>query len=160
MTFRIIAFCCLMLIAALSAPGLHAAECVRFSSPEVRAKEVMENGRYELVFDGMVVAVTRTGDVGYRATFDVDRVWKGAVPKRFDLYVWELSPEVPRFEAGHLYLALARKLLTGPERDGAGVPSADGVAFTPVACSEPSLDLDLARYLGAGLPPKRLGREP
>jgi hypothetical protein len=117
------------------------------------AKQVMENKLYELVFTGNVVAVTRTADFGYRATFDVDRVWKGVVTKQFDLYVWELSPEQPRFEVGHRYLALAKTLVTSQQRDGAGVPSSVAVAFTPVNCSD-ALDPDVVRYLGAGLPPK------
>jgi hypothetical protein len=143
-----------ILVACLSAPRPAAAECVRLAAKEM-ARLVMEDKRYEVVFAGRVVAVTRTADEGYRATFEVDRVWKGEVTKRFDLYVWELSSELPRFEAGKHYLALARKLLTSRERDGAGIPSSDMVAFTPVQCSDPpSLDPDLVRHLGAGLPPK------
>ena len=80
------------------------------------AKQVMEEKRYEVVFAGTVVAVTRTAELGYRATFEVDRVWKGTVMKRFDLYVWELSPERPRFEVGKHYLALARTLVSSRER--------------------------------------------
>jgi hypothetical protein len=82
-------------------------------------------------------------------------MWKGAVTKRFDLYVWELNPEIPRFEVGQHYLALGMRLVTSRERAGAGIPSSDAVAFTPIQCSDPpSLDPDLARHLGAGLPPK------
>ena len=122
------------------------------------AKRVMEDKAYEVVFTGTVVAVTRTAELGYRATFDVGRVWKGAVTNRFDLYVWELNPEMPRFEVGQHYLALARRLLTAREREGAGISSLSSgtVAFTPVQCSDPpSLDPDLVRYLGAGAPPKK-----
>lgn len=118
-------------------------------------KLVMEDKRYEVVFAGKVVAVTRTAKFGYRATFDVDRVWKGAVTKRFDLYIWELNPELPRFELGQQYLALAGRLVTSREREGAGIPASNTVAFTPVQCSDPpSLDPDLGRHLGAGSPPK------
>ncbi len=63
------------------------------------ANEVMESSLYERVFSATVKAVTRTGEVGYRATFDVDRVWKGVAAPESDLYVWELGPETPRFEA-------------------------------------------------------------
>jgi hypothetical protein len=117
------------------------------------AKQVMEDKLYELVFTGNVVAVTRTADLGYRATFDVDRVWKGVVTKQSDLYVWELSAEHPDFRVGHHYLALAQTLVSARARDSAGVPSSVAVAFTPVNCSD-ALDPDVVRYLGAGLPPK------
>jgi hypothetical protein len=143
-----------MLVAWLSAPYSAAAECVKLPAKDM-AKRVMEDKAYEVVFTGTVVAVTRTAELGYRATFEVERVWKGTVTKRFDLYVWELSPEIPRFEMGQHYLALARRLVASREREGAGMPSSDAVAFTPVQCSDPpSLDPDFVRHLGTGLPPK------
>jgi hypothetical protein len=109
MALRSIGVSCVLAVAWLSTSQVARAECVRVSAKEM-AKRVMEEQHYELVFSGTVVAVTRTAELGYRATFDVDRVWKGSVTKRFDLYVWELTPEVPRFETGHQYIALARKL--------------------------------------------------
>lgn len=154
MTFRPTICSCVILVAWLCAPFSAAAECVRLPAKDM-AKLVVEDKRYELVFAGKVVAVTRTAEFGYRAAFEVDRVWKGAVTKSFDLYVWELNPELPRFAVGQHYLALARRLLTPREREGAGIPAPNTVAFTPVQCSDqPSLDPDLARQLGAGSPPK------
>jgi hypothetical protein len=112
----------------------------------------MQEEVFELVFSGTVVDVTRTGDVGYRATFDVDRVWKGVVPRRIDLYVWELAPEVPRFEAGHHYVALAGRLVDPRARQAAGLGVSHTIAFTPVQCSD-ALAPDLIRELGVGQPP-------
>jgi hypothetical protein len=66
----------------------------------------MQESVFELVFSGTVAEVTRTSEVGYRATFDVDRVWKGPVSRRIDLYLWELPPEGPRFEAPDIAAAL------------------------------------------------------
>jgi hypothetical protein len=57
------------------------------------AQQVMAERAYEVVFRGTVVEITRASGAGYRATFDVDRVWKGAVSRRFDLYVWEIPTE-------------------------------------------------------------------
>jgi hypothetical protein len=126
------------------------AECVRTT-----ARQVMESKHYEVVFSGTVVAITRTADFGYRATFDVDRVWKGTVAKRSDLHVWEMAAETPRFVVGQKYLALARKLVAPEERNGVGLKGTDIVAFTPVQCSDPdSLAPDIIRDLGRGYPPK------
>jgi len=159
MTFRPGVCSCVMLVAWLSAPVAAAAECVRLPAKDM-AKRVMEDKAYEVVFTGTVVGVIRTSESGYRATFAVERVWKGTVTKRFDLYVWELNTEIPRFEVGQHYLALATRLVASREREGAGVPGSDAVAFTPVHCSDAlSLDPDLVRYLGAGLAPKE-GDEP
>ena len=153
MALRSIGISCMLAVAWLSTSQVARAECVRVSGKEM-AKRVMEEQHYELVFSGTVVAVTRTAELGYRATFDVDRVWKGSVTKRFDLYVWELAPEVPRFETGHQYIALARKLVAPQERKGAGLDKTDLIAFTPVQCSDPdSLAPDIARELGPGRAP-------
>jgi hypothetical protein len=158
MTVRSIGIPSAMLVAFLLTSPAARAECVRISAKEM-AKLVMEETRYELVFSGTVVAVTRTADAGYRATVEVDRVWKGSVTKRFDLYVGELAAEIPRFEIGHHYLALARKVVTAQERKSVGLDQDDVVAFTPVACSDPlSLPPDLARELGRGrVPPASAG---
>src|SRR4030095_12875223 len=79
-----------LLAAVLSWVPATGSECVKLSP-----KTVVEEPSKELIFRGKGVAVTRTADLGYRATFDVERVWKGPVGKRFDLYVWELAAEVP-----------------------------------------------------------------
>ena len=154
MSFRRVACSGLTVLALLSAPLFARAECVRLPA-KVMAMRVLEDKHFEVVFSGKVVAVTRVAEAGYRATFAVDRVWKGTVTTRFDLYVWELSSELPRFEVGQQHLALARRLMTSRELDGVGLQHTDAVAFTPVQCSDsPSLDPDLIRHLGAGLPPK------
>jgi len=141
-----------MVVASVLTSPSASAECVMVPAKQM-AKQVMEEKRYELVFSGIVVAVTRTADLGYRATFDVDGVWKGTVTKQFDLYVWESAAEIPKFETGRHYLALARKLVTPQERKGAGLDN-DTVAFTPVQCSDPlSLAPDLIRKLGPGRAP-------
>ena len=139
---------CAVAVAGILAPRLANAECFTLT-----AQYVMQNSFAELVFSGTVVEITRMGDVGYRATFDVDRVWKGSVSRRMDLYVWELSPEIPRFEAGHHYIAVAHKLTDSRTRAGVGLDQSDVVAFTPVQCSD-SLSPDIARELGPGRPPK------
>src|SRR4029453_11252833 len=79
-----------LLAAVLSWVPATGSECVKLSP-----KTVVEEPSNELIFSGKVVAATRTAHLGYRATFDVERVWKGPVGKRFDLYVWELAAEVP-----------------------------------------------------------------
>jgi len=116
------------------------------------AKYVMEQKAVEVVFSGTVVSVTRTSPYGYRATFDVDRVWKGSVPKRFDLYVWELAAEVPGFVLGQHSVVLAQRL-TYTTREGVGIEKSDADAFGPAQCSM-ALDANIVRDLGPGESPK------
>lgn len=62
------------------------------------------------------VSVRPVGDVtpsrfaapaAYRATFEVERVWRGSVTRHFDLYVWEHATETPRFELDDEYVVFA-----------------------------------------------------
>jgi hypothetical protein len=133
----------LLFLAAVSAH----AECVRVSP-----KIAVEGPGSELVFSGKVVQITRTAELGYRATFDVDRVWLGSVSKRFDIYVWELAPEAPRFEMAGTYVAIARRVdeSTGEK---VGLGGTNVVAFTPVQCSAGHSVSEFIRELGSGRPP-------
>ena len=148
MNRRLTAVRCAFVAALIVPPRPAHAECFLLT-----ANYVMQQSVFELVFSGTVVEVARTGDLAYRARFDVDRVWKGSVARRIDLYVWELSAEHPRFEAGHHYVALAQKLTDSRTRQGVGLAQSDMEAFTPVQCSD-SLAPDIARELGAGRSPK------
>jgi hypothetical protein len=148
MIFRRLVIVLSVVAASLATGPLARAECFLLT-----AKYVMEQSISELVFSGTVVEVTRTAELGYRATFEVDRIWKGAVSKRFDLYVWELAPETPRFEVGRHYVALAIRLTDSVSRQRAGVIGTETVAYSPVFCSN-SLSPDIVRELGIGEPPK------
>ena len=152
MTFRAIAIRFAFVAASLLAASLARAECVTGGQRWLREKLV------ELVFSGTVVEINRTAELGYRATFDVDRVWKGTAARRFDLYVWELAPEVDRVEVGHRYLVAAKRLVSPRERQGVGLGGTDRVAFTQIQCGAPAYkDADqsgIVRDLGAGELPK------
>ena len=105
MTFRSISVSSVIVVTSLLAVPSACAECVMVS-----AKAMLEGPSTELAFTGRVVEITRTADhLGYRATFEVDRVWRGSLTKRFDLYVWEMEPEKPRFEVDHQYVAFEPK---------------------------------------------------
>lgn len=147
MKVRLVTLRCAIVVATVTVPRPAHAECFTLT-----ATFVMQESVAELVFSGTVAEVARTSEVGYRATFDVDRVWKGSVPRRIDLYVWELSSERPRFEAGHHYVALAQKLIDSRTRQGVGLGQSDLVAYTPVQCSA-ALAPDIVARLGAGRPP-------
>ena len=134
-------------VATLLATSPAHAECFVLT-----AKFVMEEKSIEMVFSGTVVSVTRTAPNGYRATFDVDRVWKGSVPKRFDLYVWDLAAEVPGFVLGQHSVLLAERL-TYTTREGVGIEKSQAVAFGPAQCSM-ALDENIVRDLGPGESPK------
>jgi len=131
------------------APASTYAECILTT-----ADMLLKRPSSEVVFRGTVVEVTRTADFGYRATFAVDRVWKGSVTKRFDLWVYELAPEIPRFEVGSRYVAAAHRLTNPTHRLGAGLNDS-AVVFTPAFCSDSfSLAKDVESQLGPGYPPQ------
>ena len=134
----------LALLACL--PNHARAECIAMNADRAMT--------HELVFSGTVIEIVRTAGFGYRATFEVDRVWKGQVTKLFPLYVWELSPERPRWDAAQRYLAVAERVTDAELRLGAGITDPKMVAFTPVECSDPpSLAKDLRQQLGPGYAP-------
>jgi hypothetical protein len=86
---------------------------------------------------------------------EVDRVWKGAVPARFDLHVWWRAPEIDRFEVGKTYVVLAHRLVEPRVHAGVGLESSNTVAFTPTTCSDQaSLVRTIRSDLGRGRPPK------
>jgi hypothetical protein len=140
-----------LFLASVLAPLTASAEC---GGPSVAF--AMTDKSVELVFSGRVVEITQTAELGYRYTFDVYRVWKGSVPKRFALHVWELAPEMPRYEKNGLYVGLAKRLTDRLWRKGAGLPDDDTVAFTSIICGG-ALATDFERQLleawGPGYPP-------
>jgi len=135
-----------MIVAWLLGAPFARAECFI-----VTAQHVMTEKAYELVFHGTVVEILRASDNRYRATFDVDRVWKGSVAKRFDLYIWEPPAETPRFEVGSQYVALAQRLIAPRARRDVGLGDMDTLAYTPLLCSDRMLQApDFIRDLGTG----------
>jgi hypothetical protein len=141
--------CAMVVLSILTAPSARA-ECINGGEWWLREKSV------ELVFSGTVSEISRTGELGYRATFDVDRVWKGNASPRFNLYVWELAPEMSQVEAGHRYLVGARRLIDARGRQEVGLVGSDTVAFTETACGavayKDAADSGVIKSLGAGRP--------
>ena len=80
----------IVIASLLMAPSAHA-ECFTLT-----ARFVMQEKVVELVFGDTVMNVVRTAGAEYRATFDVDRVWKGSVSRCFDLYVFRERSSAPR----------------------------------------------------------------
>ena len=134
---------------------------IRAASPATPAVEcfvqtgsyVMKEPLIELVFSGRVVEKT-TGDGTYRATFEVDRVWKGPVPKRLDLHVWQAqSPEMPSYEKGGHYVVLAKRLSDPRVRKAVGLGNSDDAPLTAMHCGD-VLSPTIREELGAGSVPK------
>lgn len=140
----------IFLVARLTNPSLSAKECVALSAPDVLASR-----NNELVFSGRVIEYSVTADAAYRATFDVDRVWKGSVSKRIDIYVWQLqSAEMPRYEKDGEYVVLARRLTDPRVRKAVGLGDSNVAAFTAPSCAD-ALSPKIREELGLGSPPKR-----
>jgi hypothetical protein len=130
------------LVVGLSAATVHA-DCVILS-----AEHVMSEPSIELVFAGRVVDIVHVADAVSRATFDVDGVWKGTVPRRIDLYVSEFNAEKPHFTKGADYVALAVRMKDPSLRRAAGLPSTDTpTEYLAMNCSD-ELQNGLARQLG------------
>jgi hypothetical protein len=139
-----------LVIALALTPLIALAECVHVTGDSVMADKTIE-----LVFSGRVVEVTPVADGGVRATFDVQRVWKGSIPQRFDLYVWWAWAEIPHFEKGQHHVVLAQPLTDRDIRQKLGMVGAEAVAFRPTQCSVAALPSLIERELGAGYAPKR-----
>jgi hypothetical protein len=116
---------------------------------------VLEPKSHELVFTGKVVGITRTAPLGYRATFAVDRVWKGSIGKTAHLYVWELSVETARFVEGQQVLAVATRLTDPRARRDVGLADSAILAYTPALCSDSMSLRTVIKELTAGPPPQR-----
>jgi len=137
-----------LILATGPMPSLAHAECVRISP-----KQLLSRPDTELVFSGRVVQVDRTGELGYRATFEVDRVWTGKVPKRLTVYVWELAAETPRFREGEFYVAALKRLEDKQAREAVGLADSQTVAFTGATCSDGFSVEEFVRGVGPGKPP-------
>jgi hypothetical protein len=151
MPFRTVGTRLALVVASLLAASSAHAECI------AAGKWWLQEPTIELVFSGTAVEITRTAELGYRAAFNVDRVWKGAVPKRIELYVWELASEMDRVDVGHRYLVGARRMVNAREREGVGLSGTDAVALTEVPCGardyRDAEETGTLRALGDGVPP-------
>lgn len=137
----------LLLVLLATTPATPAGECFVQTGPYVMIEPLIE-----FVFSGRVVEKT-TGDATYRATLEVDRVWKGPVPKRLDLHVWQAqSPEMPSYEKGGHYVVLAKRLSDPRVRMAVGLGNSDDPAFTATHCAA-VLSPTIREELGAGSVP-------
>jgi hypothetical protein len=139
-----------LMILALAASSAHA-ECVK-----TPPKQWLKIPEAELAFSGKVVEVTKAGEQGVRATFQVERVWKGPVSERINLYMSPPeSPEHPVYEKDHSYMVIAQRLVDRKRRANAGLADSDAVVFTGMQCS-PFISVDeFVGAVGRGKPPKQ-----
>jgi hypothetical protein len=137
-----------LVASTLLLPRLAHAECF-----VMNAKAVMSEDWAELLFSGRVVEIIRSAPSGYRATFDVDRVWKGTVAHRIDLYVSEIASEMPLFGVRNRYIVVANRLVDQIARESVGLGPSEPMAFAPAQCSG-SWGADFENQLGLGYRPK------
>ena len=139
----------LLSCALLLFPSTGRAEC--FSQT---GKYVMAQKSIELVFSGTVVEITPIGQYfRHRVTFEVDRVWKGSVTKRFDLYVAGLEEGVRSFQMGQWSVVTATRVTDRRARQEFGLGSTSNAAFKAPICSD-ALSPEIRAQLGPGYPPK------
>lgn len=146
----------LLVVALLSATPLHSmpskAECL-----EVSGQMILADSRVDMVFSGRLVNRAYVGASErstYKATFEVDRVWKGSVGERIDIFVSELAPEAPRFEEGGTYVVVASRVVDAKLRHDIGLEDPKVSAFAARQCSG-VLPTDIREQLGEGARPKR-----
>lgn len=144
-----------VLIAIVLMPTLARAECIIPSAAWVNDPAI------ELVFSGRVDGLNQIGDLGVRVSFKVDRVWKGPVSKRFDLFVYQLDGEAARFEFQRSYIVFSHRM-SDRARQGVGLTERDPIAFTATCGAVPAPTRErpdpnaskILRELGEGQPAK------
>lgn len=143
-------------VATLVMSSVARAECVTARADLIKEPSI------ELVFRGSVVGLNTVGDLGVRVTFIVDRVWKGSVPKRFDLYVGGRNSETARFEFARPYVVFAHRM-TKETRQDIGLGEQEPIAFSATSCNAVYADIrafpnentsKILRELGEGKPAK------
>jgi len=143
---RLLAGACLIVALLVTGASNVNAECIQLT-----AKSALSHA---LVFKGTAVQMTNTGPEGVRVTFDVDRVWKGSVTQRFDIYVSWRQVEIPYFEIGRRHLVIADPQTNPQRRQEVGLDEQSTVAYFPVQCSD-SPASTIESDLGVGSPPQR-----
>jgi hypothetical protein len=111
----------------------------------------LQSPAFDVVFSGTVTRIERTGDVTYRATVRVQRVWRGKLQRQVTVDVNELAPETPLLQNNIQYLLAAkRREQTNPAMQmGAAalwLPSCSHMEF------DEALKLDVLRQFGTGWP--------
>jgi hypothetical protein len=102
-------------LAIIVAPSLAFAECLALSlRNSIRPAAV--------AFSGTATTITNTDTAsdswaGTVVTFEVDRVWKGAVTRRFSVYSFTRTAEGMNFTAGKRYLVFAHSPTNEERRD-------------------------------------------
>jgi len=86
------------------------------------------------------------GRLRFKYTVDVERVWKGSVGRRIEIYV-SLSGNSPQFEIGHPSLVIAGALTDAVKRR-LGVTGTD--AYAPAACSGGYKESEITTVYGPG----------
>ena len=110
-----------------------------------------------IIFAGTAVSITPINPpgepntlMGTKITFDVDRVWKGSVGKRVDLYML-LSPENPNFAVGRRSAVLAR-YLSREEKQRLGLGDTEAPVLTAMICTGIISVYEVTDTFGAGKP--------
>jgi hypothetical protein len=129
------------------------AECV--SAP----LQLWEFHESPIIFAGTAVSITPITPIGEpnilmgtKITFDVDRVWKGIVGKRVDLYMG-LSAENPSFEVGRRSPVFARGLIR-EEKQRLGLGDTEAPVLTAIACTGALSVSEITATFGAGKSPE------
>jgi hypothetical protein len=135
------------MVAAQTASG----ECVK-----VGVRDFLGQHADRIFLKGTTLSVTPIGDPartsGFKVTFDVERVWKGSVSKRVELYV-DLKADNPQFQLGHSAI-FAATVLGDAARRLYGIIGTDTPAYAPIMCSDLFSESEITDALGAGNEPK------
>src|SRR5262249_17550301 len=143
------------LLGAALLPQLALAECITIND-SLRA--VMPYA--DIVFSGTVTEVVDlSGELDRFITFDVDRVWKGPVTKRFSIHGFDLPLGRYTFDVGRTYLVFAHKPRTDEERTLLRVLPSERETFVVGICGGGTRSLNEATQsklteLGSGRTPR------
>ena len=140
------------IVSAVFGIALHA-DCVTLTAKEMMSRPGV------LIFGGRVVDVQDVGQGGARWTIEVQRVWKGSVPARIDIYSSRFGPsEVrpPFWRKGSDAFVLAARLSDVKQwRQANGLSESDpSPEYVASGCLD-ALENNFEANLGLSHPPKK-----
>jgi hypothetical protein len=138
----------------LTAQAAHG-ECVKVPLPDLLSEH-----KGSILLQGNALSITETGEPdrvnGMKVIFQVERVWKGSVGRRIEIYK-DFSPEQARFEVGGSSYVLVVEITNPARRRFFGITGTDTLAYASVHCGLE--DYSVSEITGA-LKALGLGSEP
>jgi hypothetical protein len=131
-------------------------ECVKITN-----QNPLETHKNSILLKGAALSIAPLGEpdrtYGFKVVFDVERVWKGSVGERIEIYQ-DLNPEQAQFRVGASSYYLVTEITTLERRRFFGITGTTP-AYAPVHCGledySASETAGLVEALGPGKDPRK-----